>query len=223
VDESADLDNAAACIIEGGGFDNNLMCISEKEAVAVSEVFDNFMEAMTRAGACRLTGRQMDQLGALCIEQNEKQHYVAKREFVGQSPQSIGRKIGLQVPADCRMLFGPTGPDHPFVQAEQMMPVMPVVRAADFEQAVEYARQAEHGFGHTAVIHSRLVDHMTYMGRALDTTVFVKNGPSLAGDGAGGEGFGGYSIACATGEGIASPLTYTRVRRCTMVDNLRIL
>ena len=131
--------------------------------------------------------------------------------------------IGLKTPADCRMLFGQTGCDHPFVQAEQMMPIIPFVRCADFEQAVEYAKQAEHGFGHTAVIHSRLVDHMTYMGKAMDTTIFVKNGPSVAGDSSGGEGYGSYSIACSTGEGIATPLTYTRLRRCVMVDNLRII
>ena len=83
--------------------------------------------------------------------------------------------------------------------------------------------QAEHGFGHTAIIHSGLVDHMTYMGKAVDTTIYVKNGPSLAGNGGGGEGYGNYSIACSTGEGIVTPMTFTRFRRCVLVDNLRII
>jgi len=100
---------------------------------------------------------------------------------------------------------------------------MPFVKCDSFEQAVDFALQAEHGFHHTAVIHSRLVDHMTYMGKAVNTAIFVKNGPSVAGNGGGGEGYGSYSIACSTGEGIATPLTYTRLRRCVMVDNLRII
>ncbi|MFB3893034.1 MAG: aldehyde dehydrogenase [Phycisphaerae bacterium] len=224
VDASADLDNAARCIIEGASYDNNLLCLSEKECFVEAAVYEPFMAAMERAGACRLTARQMDELAAMCIlPAKDGGHGAANREFVGAEPHVIAAKIGLRVSADCRLLFGPTGADHPFVQAEQMMPVLPVVKCDSFEQAVECAKQAEHGFGHTAVIHSRLVDHMTFMGKAMNTTLYVKNGPSLAGDGWGGEGYGGYSIACSTGEGICTPRTYTRLRRCAMIDNLRIL
>jgi len=224
VDSSADLDNAARCIIEGASFDNNLLCLSEKEAFVEAAVFEPMMEAMSRAGACRLSPQQMDELARICIEPAKgHDHPVASRKFVGAEPQVIAQQIGVPVPPECRLLFGQTELMHPFVQAEQMMPVLPFVRCESFEQAVEFAIQAEHGFGHTAVIHSRLVDHMTYMGKAVGTTIYVKNGPSLAGDAAGGEGHGNFSIACSTGEGIVTPLTFTRFRRCCMVDNLRIV
>jgi aldehyde dehydrogenase len=120
-------------------------------------------------------------------------------------------------------MYGETNFDNLLVQAEQMMPVLPFICCQTFEEAVELARQAEHGFRHTSIIHSRLVDHMTHMGKVMDTTLYVKNGPSTAGDGVGGEGYGNYTIACTTGEGIVTPLTFTRLRRCTMVDNLRII
>jgi aldehyde dehydrogenase len=224
VDSSADLANAARCILEGASFDNNLLCLSEKEAFVEASIFEPMMEAMTKVGACRLSPQQMDELARLCIEPaKEHDHPVANRKFVGAEPQVIARAIGLNIPPDCRLLFGPTDLMHPFVQAEQMMPVLPFVKCESFEQAVEYAIQAEHGFGHTAVIHSRLVDHMTMMGKAVDTTIYVKNGPSLAGDSAGGEGHGNFSIACTTGEGILTPRSFTRFRRCCMVDNLRIV
>ncbi len=224
VDSSADLANAARCILEGASFDNNLLCISEKEAFIEASIFEPMMEAMTRVGAFRVSSQQMDELGKLCIEPaKDHGHPVANRKFVGADPAVIARAIGLNVPAGCRLLFGETDLTHPFVQAEQMMPVLPFVKCTSFEQAVEYAIQAEHAFGHTAVIHSRLVDHMTMMGKAMDTTIYVKNGPSLAGDSAGGEGHGNFSIACSTGEGIVTPLTFTRFRRCCMVDNLRIV
>ncbi len=224
VDSSADLANAARCILEGASFDNNLLCISEKEAFIEASIFEPMMEAMAKVGAYRLSSQQMDELGKLCIEPaKDHGHPVASRKFVGADPAVIARAVGLNVPAGCRLLFGETDLMHPFVQAEQMMPVLPFVKCASFEQAVEYAVQAEHAFGHTAVIHSRLVDHMTMMGKAMDTTIYVKNGPSLAGDSAGGEGHGNFSIACSTGEGIVTPLTFTRFRRCCMVDNLRIV
>ena len=166
----------------------------------------------------------MDELGRICI-QPAKDGGVphAKREFVGASPQVLAGKINVQVSSDCRLLFGQTSFEHPFVQAEQMMPILPFVRCDSFEQAVQLALQAEHGYHHTAVIHSKLVDHMTYMGRAMGTTLFVKNGPSYAGNGTGGEGYGNFTNACTTGEGITTPMTYTRLRRCVMVENLRII
>ncbi len=182
------------------------------------------MDALAKAGAYRLSRQQTDRLAALVIEPGKDGHLPrAAKQFIGAEPRVLAGLIGLDVPAECRLLYGPTDADSPLVQAEQMMPLLPLVKAATFEQAVEMAVQAEHGFRHTAVIHSRLVDHMTYMGKAMDTALFVKNGPSLAGNGAGGEGYSTFSIACSTGEGVATPMTYTRFRRCTMVDNLRII
>jgi len=224
VDSSADLDNAARCIIEGGAYDNNLLCLAEKEVFVEAVVFDAFMAAMAEQSACRLTTQQMDALAKACIEPGSNGgHPHANKTFVGASPETLAREINVSVPANCRMLFGETDATHDWVMAEQMMPCMPIVKCRTFEDCVEAALTAEHGFKHTSIIHSRLVDHMTYMGKAMDTTLFVKNGPSLAGNGAGGEGYGGYSIACATGEGICTPRTYTRLRRCAMIDNLRIV
>ncbi len=224
VDHTADLANAARCVIDSGGYDNNLLCLAEKEVFVVAEVYEEFLDAMDQAGAYRLSAEQMKQLGLTVIGPVGPEGYPhANRDYVGAGPAELGKLIGVSVPAGCRMLFGPAELKDPLVQAEQMMSVMPVVRADTFEQAVDMALDAEHGFGHTAVIHSRLVDHMTYMGKAMNTTIYVKNGPAAAGNGVGGEGFTSYSIACSTGEGIATPMTYTRWRRCTMVDNLRIV
>jgi len=225
VDASADIDNAARCIIDGGSYDNNLLCISEKEVFVESAVFDQFMDAMSKAGAYRLTSQQLDELTRLCVETPKNGGLPhANKKFVGAEPQTLAEQIGLKIPADCRLLFGQAASNmHDLVQAEQMTPLMPIVKCDSFEQAVDFAKQAEHGFGHTAIIHSRLVDHMTYMGKEMDTTCYVKNGPSVAALGAGGEGYGNFTIACSTGEGVATPLTYTRFRRCTMVDNLRIV
>ncbi|MHC4986622.1 MAG: aldehyde dehydrogenase family protein, partial [Planctomycetota bacterium] len=224
VDSSADLDNAARCIIEGGAYDNNLLCLAEKEVFVEAVVYDAFMAAMAEQGGCRLSAQQMDVLAKICIVPGKDGgHPHANKKFVGAEPEVLAREINVSVPSGCRMLFGETSATHDWVMAEQMMPCMPIVKCQTFEDCVEAALVAEHAFKHTSIIHSRLVDHMTYMGKAMDTTLFVKNGPSLAGNGAGGEGYGGYSIACATGEGICTPRIYTRTRRCAMIDNLRIV
>ena len=121
------------------------------------------------------------------------------------------------------MIFGETDEHHPFVSVEQMMPFIPFVRARDVDHAIALAKKYEHGFRHTAIIHSRNVRNMTKMGRELDTTLYVKNGPCMAALGLGGEGYLSFSIAGPTGEGVTTPNTFTRERRCSMIDELRVV
>ncbi len=226
VDETADLDRAARSIIFGAAYDNNLLCISEKQVFVVERVFSAMMTAMERAGAVRLTPAEADALTRLAIAPPSEETYghpVANKEFVGRDAADLARAVGRNIPAKTELVFGETDESNLFVTAEQMMPFLPFVRARDVDHAIDMAVRSEHGFRHTAVIHSHDVTHMTRMGKRMDTTIFVKNGASLAGLGNGGEGYGSYSIAGLTGEGITTPYTYTRERRCTMVDSLRIL
>jgi aldehyde dehydrogenase len=144
------------------------------------------------------------------------------KDFIGKDPGVLAQAAGLNLPAGTQLLFAETDAMHPFVQEEQMMPFLPIVRVRDVEEGIACSLQSEHNYKHTAIIHSHDVEHMTAMARALDTTLFVKNGASSTGLGLGGEGYLSYSIATPTGEGITNPRTFTRVRRCVMVDNLRI-
>jgi len=226
VDETADLNRAARCIILGGAYDNNLLCIGEKQVFVVAKVFDEMMAAMQRAGAVRLDAREVDAItkaGITTAGEGEHKHDVPHRDFLGHDAAVLARGIGKTVPAETELLYGETDRDNPFVTVEQMMPFVPFVRVRDVDEGIELARWSEHGFRHTSIIHSTNVVNMTKMGKALDTTIFVKNGPCVAGLGSGGEGYSSFSIAGPTGEGITTPLTFTRERRCAMVDNLRIL
>ena len=226
VDETADLNRAARSIIRGGAYDNNLLCIGEKQVFAVAAVFDALMAAMERAGAVRLSAREVDALTRAAITtagEGEHKHDVPHRDFLGQDPAVLARGIGKTIPQGVELLFGETDDSNPFVPVEQMMPFLPFVRCRDVDEAIARAKESEHGFRHTSIIHSNNVSHMTRMGKALETTLFVKNGPSIAGLGLGGEGYCSFSIAGPTGEGVTTPLTFTRERRCSMIDNLRIL
>ncbi|HWB00838.1 MAG TPA: aldehyde dehydrogenase family protein [Pirellulales bacterium] len=226
VDETADLDRAARSIITGGAYDNNLLCIAEKEVFVVDEVFDAMLAAMERAGAVRLNAKETDALVKAAITtagEGDKKHDVAHKDFIGQDAAVLARAIGKQVPENTELLFAETDESNPFVPVEQMMPFIPFVRVRDVDEAIAKAKFYEHGFRHTSIIHSNNVRNMTKMGRALDTTLFVKNGPCMASLGLGGEGYLSFSIATPTGEGVTTPLTFTRERRCSMIDDLRIL
>jgi aldehyde dehydrogenase len=226
VDATADLDNAARSIIQGAAYDNNLLCIGEKQVFVVAAVFDKMMAAMERAGALRLSAQQVDALTKRAIVmagEGTHRHWVPCKDLLGKDAAVLAKAAGAAAADGLELVFGETDIDNPFVPTEQMMPFLPFVRCKDVDEAIQRAHDSEHGFRHTAIIHSHDVRAMTRMGRLLDTTLFIKNGPSVAGLGLGGEGYLSFSIATPTGEGVTTPLTFTRQRRCTLVDDLRIL
>ena len=225
VDETACLENTASSIVKGAAYDNNLLCIGEKEVFAVEEIFDSLLDTMSRHGGYRLNDSQIDALSKLAFTPPTKpgDHYHLNRDLVGLDASKLAELIGVRVPSGTELLYGETDTSNPFVPEEQMMPFVPFVRCKNFSHGVELALEFEHGFRHTSLIHSRNVRHMTRMGREMDTTLFVKNGPSMAGLGLGGEGYLSFSIATPTGEGVTNPMTFTRQRRCVLVDDLRVI
>jgi aldehyde dehydrogenase len=227
VDGTACLDRAAKCVIFGAAYDNNLLCIGEKEVFVLDHIFDKFMAALEKNGAYRLSSEQVERLAKAAFVFPPGQgagcgHPVVSRDLIGKDPEILAKIAGASIPKGTQLLFSETHADHLFVEEEQMMPFLPIVRVKTVEEGIALAKKAEHGYKHSAIIHSHDVSHMTAMAKALDTTLFIKNGSCVAGLGNGGEGYANFSIATTTGEGICNPRTFTRVRRCVMVDNLRI-
>jgi aldehyde dehydrogenase len=226
IDDTADVEKAARCVIQGGSYDNNLLCIGEKEVFVLDGVADRFIRSMRLAGAVQLNDGQLARLTAEAFTEGKDaggcSHPVVNRDLIGRDAEDLARVAGTTAPTATDLLFAETDANHPYVIEEQMMPMVPIVRVRSVEEGIELAKKAEHGYKHSSMIHSLNVDHMTAMARALDSTLFIKNGPCTAGLGLGGEGYLSYSIATTTGEGITNPKTFTRTRRCVMVDNLRI-
>jgi len=227
VDDSADLDLAARSIIAGAAFDNNLLCIGEKEIFVLASVADDFMAAMERAGAVRIDARAIARLteAAFTFDGPGKGCGRAhvKKDLLGRDASVLAEAAGVRVPAGTELLFGETEASHPFVVEEQMMPFVPVVRVACIDAAIKASVKAEHGYRHTAVIHTRNVEHATRMARAMNTTLFVQNAASLAALGVDGPGYFSHTIATPTGEGITTPMTFTRERQFAIGGALRII
>ncbi len=225
VDETADLEQAARDIVKGASFDNNVICILEKEIIAVDAIADKLKAIMLQRGAVEITSWQLNRLMKVILAEDHGpgKHGVVNKAFVGKSASVLLREIGVSVDDGVRLVVAETDAQHPLVWTEQLMPVLPLVRVGNADEAIDLAKAVEQGMGHTAVIHSRNLDVLSRMSREINTSIFVKNGPSLAGLGFGGEGFTSFSIASPTGEGVTSALDFTRVRRCTLVDAFRIV
>jgi acyl-CoA reductase-like NAD-dependent aldehyde dehydrogenase len=225
VDETADIEQAARDIVRGASFDNNIICTDEKGIFVVDGVADSLKEAMTRYGAVEIDLSQFDRLrkSIFLDDPPPGKHATMNKDFIGKNAGVLLAEIGISAGDEIRLVFVEVPADHPLVFSEQMMPILPVVRMPDAIQAIDLAKRSEHGFRHTAVMHSKHLDHLDRMARVMDCSIFVKNGPSYAGIGNGGEGFCAMTIASPTGEGITNPISFSRIRRCTLKDTFRIV
>lgn len=219
VDETADIEKAGKDIIDGCSFDNNLPCIAEKEVVVVDQVADYLIFNMKKNGAYEIKDKAViDKLAEMVYPKDKG----LNRDFVGKPATYIAEKLGICVPQDTRVLIMETDKDHTLAVEELMMPILPVIRVKDVDEGIEVAAELEHGNRHTAIMHSTNVNKLQKMAKRIQTTIFVKNGPSYAGIGVGGEGYTTFTIAGPTGEGLTSAKTFARKRRCVLVGALSI-
>ena len=221
VDETANLLKAGKGIVDGASFDNNVICVDEKEVIAVAEIADQLKREMQKHGAFELRGRDIDKVMKTALAQDG--HGPAK-DWVGKDATKIAAAAGVSVPSNTRLLFAECdSEEHPFIHHELLMPLIGFIRVKHVDEAIDMARRVEHGFRHTASIYSTSIDAMHRMARVMDCSIFIKNGPNFNGLGQGGEGSTAWTIAGTTGEGVTSARTFTRLRRCVLVDYFRIV
>ncbi len=225
VDETADLEQAARDLVMGASLDNNIICTDEKEILAVSIIADRLKENLAAHGAVVLQAHQVEKLRKMILEYEKgpRRHAGVNKKYVGKDIEVILRDAGIPCGPDKRLAICEVDADHPFLWTELMMPVLPLVRLRNVDEAIDFAVAVEHGYRHTASMHSRNIDKLSRMARACDASIFVKNGPNASGLGWNGEGPTSFTIASPTGEGMTTARSFTRIRRCTLVDRFRIV
>ncbi len=226
VDETAELGKAARDIVNGASMDNNIICIDEKEILAVADITDRLKAEMLKAGAFELSRPQIRKLtDRIIADPGRKGHEgAANKQFVGKDAAVIAMEtLGLNVPESTRILLCEVDKDHPLVWTEQLMPVIPIVRMPDVDKAIDFAMECEHGFRHTASMHSTNILKLSRMAKVINCSLFVKNGSNYNGMGFGGSGYTSFTIASPTGEGFTRARTFTRERRCALIDSFRIV
>ena len=215
VDETADVQEAAKHVIAGTSFDNNLLCIGEKALFVIESVANETIRELTQNGGYLLNASQREALEAVVTEKGE-----SNKEYIGKDATTILNAAGITAPAQTVAIVVEVPADHDFVINEYLMPILPVVRCQDFDEALAGAVRAEGGRGHTAVLHTNNTKRITQFNKAMDCSVVVINAPSYASCGLEGEGFLAMTIAGPTGEGYTRPRTFTRQRRLTIANNL---
>lgn len=222
VDETAEVEKAAKRTVDGASYENNILCVAEKEVFCVSAVYDRFVEELQRNGAFLIRGGDIDRLLQNVLVAKDGK-FIPNRKFVGRNAAYLLQQSGISFTGDPRLIICDVDANHPFVMTEMLMPVLPCVRVPDVDGAIREAVRAEQGCWHSAIMHSTNVRNMTRAARALNTTIFVKNAPSYSGLGMDAEGHATLTIATPTGEGLTSARSFTRARRCVVHDDFRII
>ena len=225
VDQTADVVQAGIDIVRGASFDNNVICTDEKTTIVVDTVADRLVQSMTANGAYLLKDHELKRLERVIFRELGPPNKPGQinPQWIGKNADRILDEIGVSVEPSVRLAVAEVPREHSLVWTEQLMPVMPIVRVNNVEDAIDLAVRSEHGFRHTASIHSTNVDTITRMARAMNCSIMVANAPNYSGLGEGGEGFTSFSIASPTGEGLTRPRTFSRVRRVSVVGALRIV
>ncbi|MDH3336875.1 MAG: aldehyde dehydrogenase EutE [Gammaproteobacteria bacterium] len=225
VDTSADLELAGKGIVAGASFDNNIVCTDEKEVIAVETIVEDLLEQMREHGAYVLSERELHQVERAIFSEHRgpRKRAVVEKDLIGRNAGEILARAGIASRGDPLLLVARVSNGHPLVWTEQMMPVIPVTAVPDVDRGIELAKEAEHGFGHSAGMYSRDIEALSKMARTINTSIFTKNGPFYAGLGEGGEGHCSFTIASPTGEGLTGPIAFSRLRRCVLVDHFRIV
>lgn len=223
VDATADIKKAASDIVKGASYENCILCIAEKEILVEKSVADELIREMVKNGAYLLNGMELEKVCETVMVKTKEGKWAPNKNFVGRDASYILKESGVYGGEDAKVVICDVPFEHPLVMTEMLMPVVPVTRVDNVDDAIEKAVIAENGCHHTAMMHSKNVDNLTKMGRAIDTTIFVKNAPSYAGLAIDGEGYTTLSIATPTGEGLTSAKNFTRSRRCTLSGSFRIV
>jgi acyl-CoA reductase-like NAD-dependent aldehyde dehydrogenase len=225
VDATADLELAGREIVRGASFDNNVICTDEKLVVVVDSAADELLRQMQANSSYLLKEYELKKLERVIFTEMGEPGKPGRinPQWIGKNAGVILAQIGIQAGDELRLALADVPAEHPLVWTEQMMPVMPVVRARTVDEGIDLAIRAEHGCGHTASIYSRDVNAITRMARDIDVSIFVANAAHLAGLGDGGEGYTSFSIASPTGEGLTRPRSFSRSRRMTVAGGLRIV
>jgi acyl-CoA reductase-like NAD-dependent aldehyde dehydrogenase len=222
VDETANLAKAGKDIVSGASFDNNVLCTAEKEVFVVDKVANTLKQEMIKNGAIELKGFELEKLLKVILVEKDGKFYP-NRDFIGKNAEVLLAAIGKKVDSSVRLVIAETTYDHPLIWTEMLMPILPIVKVPNVDTAIEMAVKAEKGNRHTAIMHSQNITNLTKMAREIQATIFVKNGPSYSGLGFGAEGFTTLTIAGPTGEGLTSARSFSRQRRCVLVDGFRIV
>ena len=182
IDDTADVTLAVNSIIHSKTFDNGMICASEQSVTVVGDIYDDVKSEFARRGCYFLKGDELDKVRKTIIING-----ALNAKIVGQSAYTIAKLSGVEVPESTKILIGEVESvdiSEEFAH-EKLSPVLAMYRAADFDEAIEKAKQlvADGGYGHTSSLYINTAEKekMAKHAEAMKTCRILVNTPSSHG------------------------------------------
>jgi acetaldehyde dehydrogenase (acetylating) len=181
IDTSADIDRAAAKVIEGKSFDFGTLCSSEQTVVAEKSIREKIVAAFKARKAHFADAAQTAALERLLITKN----FAINPDCVGQSPQKIAQMAKFEIPADGPIIIveiGGIGREHP-LSAEKLSPVLSLYFVENFAAALDACEAVLRfgGLGHTCGIYATDDTRIREYARRMPAYRVVANTPTPKG------------------------------------------
>ncbi len=206
IDGTTDLDKTADMIIRSKSFDHATSCSTENNIICFEDCYDDFVKAITKAGAAVIKDHSEDKQKILTtIWPETPKNHDLNRQIVAQSAVSIAEMAGVDVPADTKIILvednAGYGNEFPLT-GEKLSPVASLRKCKDFEDGMQQMMNIleYQGKGHSCGIHTTVKERVTKLGEKIPVCKVCVNLPqSLSNSGSWTCGFPmSLTIGCGT-------------------------
>ena len=185
IDKSAKLKTSANDLVMSKAFDNGMICASEQAVLVDREIHEEFEKLMKKAGSYFVNEEEKKKLQDSMFEKTEEYGYKLKSHVPGQSPYTIAKEAGFEVPEDTKVLVvyeEGIGSDFPFSK-EKLSPVLTYYIVENEDEGIEKSERLLEfgGLGHSAVIHSENKETILRFSKTMKAGRIIVNSPSTHG------------------------------------------
>ena len=185
IDKTAKLKTSVNDLVLSKSFDNGMICASEQAVLVDKEIYQEFEELMRNAGCYFVSEEEKEKLKNSMFEYTEEYGFKLKSHVPGQSPYTIAKEAGFDVPKDTKVLVvyeEGIGHDYPFSK-EKLSPVLTYYIVENEDEGISKAEKLLEfgGLGHSAVIHSENRETILKFSETLKAGRIIVNSPSTHG------------------------------------------
>ena len=185
IDKTAKLATSVNDLVMSKAFDNGMICASEQAVLVDKDIYQEFEKLMRDAGCYFVNPEEKQKLAKSMFEYTEEYGYKLKSHVPGQSPYTIAKEAGFEIPEDTKVIVvyeEGIGRDYPFSK-EKLSPVLTYYIVENKEEGIDKAERLLEfgGLGHSAVIHSEDKKTVLQFSKTMKAGRIIVNSPSTHG------------------------------------------
>ena len=185
IDKTAKLKTSVNDLVMSKAFDNGMICASEQAVLVDKDIYQEFEKLMREAGCYFVNPEEKKKLQDSMFDYTEEYGYKLKSHVPGQSPYTIAKEAGFEIPEDTKVIVvyeEGIGREYPFSK-EKLSPVLTYYIVENEDEGINKSEQLIEfgGLGHSAVIHSENRETILRFSETMKAGRIIVNSPSTHG------------------------------------------